>query len=251
MNLSFYPTPRRPQRPPVPAVISLAGAAPRLTPPTARGRATDCKASVNVGDSAPVSYRRMQGVQWFLFDSALALSLTAFAGLFVLFVLWRRGGSPRPLLIGLVVTAVLLVVEALVVTPREHADRVLAPLENDLLAGRLDVLPDLLADDFQAGDSSDGLFDRGEFVAAARKTLRGMEMRWLTRSNLEVQSHSPARIIARAVYLCNLRTNAFAGTVKSAWRIEFVRVGDAWKIGRIDPPEIDGYQMPHWNFLRP
>ena len=82
----------------------------------------------------------MEWVTWLLFESVAALGSVLGLVLFALLVHWRRSGQVRPLLLGLGVAAALLLVQVLVVTRREHAGRILAAIERDIVAARTAAL---------------------------------------------------------------------------------------------------------------
>src|SRR5262245_16644152 len=94
----------------------------------------------------------MELVTWVFFESTAALSALIGLSLFFLLVHWRRTSRPRPLLIGLAISVVLFVTQELVVTRREHAERVLAPVLRDLTANRTDALAAALAPTFRADE---------------------------------------------------------------------------------------------------
>jgi hypothetical protein len=123
----------------------------------------------------------MDELTWLLFESRIALGIALFLVNFFLLVHWRRGGRARPLLIAVAVSAALLLTQALVVTKREAADRLLATVERGLLASDAAPLAQALAPGFVAGD-----MDRAAFLARVERELR----RWRVHS----LGHAPLRI---------------------------------------------------------
>jgi hypothetical protein len=188
----------------------------------------------------------MNWVTWFLFESVAALGAVLGIVLFVLLVHWRRSGRPWPLLIGLGVAAVLLVVQALVVTQREWAARMLDPIEKDLVASRTAALAATLAPDFETG----GL-DGDRFVAFVRRELQSTKMRWLDRWGLQLQESAADRFVVTTNYSADVTTGGYSGSIPSTWSITFVRTAAGWKIACIRPLHIAGVDTPTWEDLDP
>jgi hypothetical protein len=186
----------------------------------------------------------MNWLVWFLFESLGALGAVLGVALFVLLVHWRRTGRSRPLLIGLAIAAVLLVTQALVVTQRERAARILAPIERDVVASRTTALEAALAPDFTAGD-----LDREQFLAFARRQFQRLRVRWLDRWALQVDESQAARFVASATYVADIAGDAYAGSVQSRWAITFVRTPAGWRIANLRPLHVAGLDEPRWSDL--
>lgn len=186
----------------------------------------------------------MSWLIWLLFESLPALGAFLGVVLFVLLVYWRRSGKGRPLLIGLGVAVVLLVVQALVVTQREQAARVLTRVERDIRASRADALADALAPDFE----SQGL-RRDEFVTYVRRQLSKVRVRWLDRWELTTEDAGPDRFTAVVTYVAEVAVEGMSGIPRSSWNIVFVRTPAGWRIAGIECRHIDGHQGVSWREL--
>jgi hypothetical protein len=178
---------------------------------------------------------------WLLFESIVALGIILALVNFFLLVHWRRSGRPRPLLIGLAASLVLLVVQGLVVTKREHAAAILQRVEADLLAARVDALDRALSAGFRAGS-----WDHDGFVDFARRQLELVKIHWLRRSSPRVEQSQKDRFVVSVGYLADVTVQGFVGAVRSRWRITFMREGDEWRVETIDPPEIERHQYCNW-----
>ena len=186
----------------------------------------------------------MSGLTWFFCESVPALGAVLGVALFVLLVYWRRSGRVRPLLAGVTVAAVLLLVQWLVVTQREHAGRILKSIETDIVASRTGALAAALAPNFE----TDGL-DRDAFLAYVRRQLERIKVRWVDRWRLEVAESEADRFVATAVYTADVIAEVHAGTVSGTWSITFIRTPAGWKIARVQPVRIDGDARPTWHDL--
>ena len=186
----------------------------------------------------------MGWLTWFLFESVAALGAVLGVVLFVLLVYWRRTGQSRPLLVGLGVALTLLVIQALVVTQREHAEHILEPIEKELVASRTDALAAALAPDFDA----DGL-DRDGFLAYVRRQLQSVKVRWLERWALQLAEADAERFVATATYTADVAGSSYVGSMESVWAFTFVRTDDGWKIATIRPLSIAGLENPTWGSI--
>jgi hypothetical protein len=183
----------------------------------------------------------MDWLIWLFFESLPALGAVIGLPLFALLVYWRRGGRGLPLLIGLAVAAVLIAVQSLVVTEREHAGRILKAIESDLAESRTSALAAALAPDFYSG----GL-DHDGFLAYVRRQLQRVSVRWVDRQNLQVQQTWPDRFAVAASYTADVVVDGYAGTVPSHWSITFARTPEGWKITNIHPLHIGGDSNVSW-----
>jgi hypothetical protein len=186
----------------------------------------------------------MGWLTWFLFESVATLGAVLGVVLFVLLVHWRRTGQSRPLLVGLGVALTLLVIQTLVVTQREHAERILEPIEKELVASRADALAAALAPDFDA----DGL-DRDGFLAYVRQQLQSVKVRWLERWALQLAEADAERFVATATYSADVAGYSYVGSMQSVWALTFVRTSDGWKIAAIRPLNIAGLENPTWGSI--
>lgn len=187
----------------------------------------------------------MDMLKFVLFESLLALGIGLGLLLFVLLVLWRRGGSVRPLLVGLAASAALLLMQALVVTHRERAGLVMRPIERELLISGVGALQATLAPGFSAGDMS-----REEFLALVRAQLGRVRINWLRRTAVEVVRESERAFEAEVAYLAEADAREYRGAVRSRWRIGFRRDELGWQIISIEPVSLDGVPANWSDILR-
>ncbi len=187
----------------------------------------------------------METLVWVLLESTVTLAVILALANFFLLVYWRRSGRPRPLLIGLAVAVVLLALQALIVTKREHAATILSQIETDLLASRVEALDRALATDFQAGHRN-----HEAFVDFARRQLEVVEIHWLRRTGPRVEQSEKDTFTISVGYTADVTAHGYVGPVGSRWRITFVREAGEWRIGRIDPPMINRRQFDDWRDFR-
>ncbi|MBW7905971.1 MAG: hypothetical protein LC135_10705 [Phycisphaerae bacterium] len=186
----------------------------------------------------------MDLARYVLLESPLVLGIVLVLINFALLVAWRRGGSPRPLLSSLGASAILLVVQALVVTQRERAGLVLAAIERDLVVGRLGALDAALAADFETQGVG-----RAEFLAMAAEALRHVRVTWLRRTELALAPADGEGFAVEAAYIADLDARDYRGTLRSRWRIAFARREGRWRITTIEPLRIDGVTDNDWKRL--
>lgn len=186
----------------------------------------------------------MVWVSWLLFESVAALAAVLGVALFVLLVHWRRSRRGRPLLIGLGLAVVLLVLQALVVTQREHASRILAQIEADIVRAQTDALAESLAPDFDA----DGR-DRDAFLARVRQWMQRVDVRWLDRLHLRIEQRAADRFVVSASYRAEVMFDQIGGASRSRWALTFTRTADGWKIVDIQPLFIEGISNPSWGSI--
>lgn len=183
----------------------------------------------------------METLTWMLFESPGALGVPVALLLFFLLVRWRRGGSPRPLATAALVSLVLFVVQAVVVTPREYAIRILAGVERGLLDRRVEALGDALAEDFHI----QGL-DRERFLELVRQRIKHIRVHWLQRTGMRIEERAADRFAVLVSYLAHGSDTEGDGLTRSSWRVTFGRRGGAWKIVAAEPRSIDGVDSPSW-----
>ncbi len=187
----------------------------------------------------------MHALTWLLFESPLALSAVLALVLFVLLIYWRRGGRGRYLLIGTGFAVVLLVLQSVVETRREHAGRLLKRIERDLVASRSEALSEALATDFDAGEG----LDRPAFLDLVDHQLAQIRIRWLDRLGLNVQQSTGESFTVLVSYRADVSWHQFVGSVPSEWSITFGRRGDPWQITTIRPLSIAGDRVAGWHFV--
>ncbi len=188
----------------------------------------------------------MDWLTWLLLESPAALGTILGLTLFVLLVRWRRGGSPRPLLVALVVSVVLLVAQALVVTHREQAGRMLDEIAADLVRTRTRALAAALDEQFDAGRHRGEPLTRARFVEYVQALLRRMSIVWVQRTDLDVTERQPGRFVAEAQYLAEITYDQLSGTFRSRWAVTFARTAHGWRIVHIEPMFIDGVPVASW-----
>jgi hypothetical protein len=184
----------------------------------------------------------MAFIAWVLFESAAALAAVLGVTLFILLVYWRRSGRGRPLLIGLAVAILLFVVQALVVTPREHVGRTLTAIETDIVRARTDALADALAADFDAAG-----MNRDAFIAYVGRQMQKVDVHYVDRRSLHVEDADGDRVRGTAEYLADVTVRDYADRLPTRWSLTFVRTADGWKIVTIEPLSIAGIDRPSWN----
>jgi hypothetical protein len=189
----------------------------------------------------------MDSLIWLFFESTLALVGCLAVLLFVLLVHWRRGGRPRGLLIVLGVSVVLLLVQALVVTRREHADRIMKRIEVDVVASRPDAIAAALSARFRIAEPE---MDRSEFLDLVRRWMQRVDVHTLTRRGLRIQASDGDTFLISIGYWADISGPDFSGTVTSRWEIEFVHEEDGWRILSIEPIELDHRPVAGWRNLR-
>jgi hypothetical protein len=179
----------------------------------------------------------MNWLTWLLFESPIALGIVLGLVLFALLVHWRRQGQPRPLLIGLGAAIVLLIVQVLVVMPREHASRLLDAIQADFVRGRADVLAAALTPDFHAGE-----MDAGEFVTYVRARLHTWRVRWVERTDLQVQDQGAGRYGVAAAFLAEV-SDGSGGSFTSRWKLTLVDTPSGWRLASVEPDSIVGQHL--------
>jgi len=181
-----------------------------------------------------------------LFESTITLAIFAALVNFGLLVYWRKARDVKPLLIALGVTAVLFVVQSVVVTTREHVERILSQIEKDLVASRVDALEQALAPKFSSGN-----MDRDAFVEFARSNLERVQIHWLRRSHLQVRRASRDLCTASVGYVGDVTAEGYVGRAHTRWSITFIREDGQWRISGVDPPTIMNTEHRSWKDFAP
>ena len=185
----------------------------------------------------------MDTLKWLFFESTPALGGCLAVVLFLLLVHWRRTLKPRAFLTGLAVAAILLIVQAIVVTHGEHASRIMATIELEVLASRPDGLAPFLSERFYIEDAD---WDRAEFLQRVRDYMERVDVRTLTRRKLEVEKNDGEQFQIYISYLADINTQDFDRPVLSRWRITFVHEANHWRILTIIPVSIDQTPTGGW-----
>lgn len=190
----------------------------------------------------------MDSLIWLLFESTPALGGCLSVLLFVLLVHWRRTLKPRAFLIGLALAVVLLVAQALVVTRREHADRIMERVELDVVASRPDAIAAALSDQFRIAEPE---MDSDRFLDLVRRWMRQVDVHSLTRRALDITASEGDTFQISISYLGDISARDYAGAVLSRWTIVFAREDDAWRILSVEPTMINRHSVDGWKGLRP
>ncbi len=191
----------------------------------------------------PAELHAVDTLTWLLFESPAALLALLVPILFFLLVYWRRGGRARPLLIGLAVAAVLLIVQAWVVRPREVAGYALGRIELDLLASRTDALANGVSPSFRVGE-----WDRTRFLDEVSRALEKTQVEFLRRMELRVVRETADEFVVSASYLATVlaRDAGGGGSLRSRWQIRFRREYAGWRIVDVKPESIDLVDVSQW-----
>jgi hypothetical protein len=180
---------------------------------------------------------------WLFLESLPALAVVLGTTLFVLLVYWRRTGRGRPLLVGLGVSVLLLVVQTLVVTPREHALRIMAGIERDLVAQRTDTLERTLAGDFEFASG------RAGFLDLVRARMEQIQVRYLRHLWLTQVDADQREAVVKIAYQADV-TGHYSGSVFSTWQLRFVNTPEGWRIHAIKCVNIGDLDSPDWELIR-
>lgn len=191
----------------------------------------------------------MDWVQWFLFESPAALGAVLGIVLFVLLVRWRRRGDARPLVIALALAAALLLTQGLVVTRREHADRILRRIERDIVAGRVNALEGALARDFDAGGFQDRRLDRDTFLALVQQFLGATRVRWLRRVDSQLRDTPAEGFTVSVAYFAETISAGTGFAARTGWRLAFRHTDAGWQIVEIQCEYLDTIVRPSWDDL--
>ena len=172
----------------------------------------------------------MDTLVWLLFESLPALGAVLAILLFVLLVISQRRGRMQPLLYGLIGAALLLCLQTVVVTQREHAQRIMKNVEHAVRISQVTPLAEKLSTEFQAG-----FMARETFVDFVREFMEDVHVRLLQRRDFIIKESQRDRFTIEVSYFAMVTFKEFERAISSRWKIEFVRVEGAWEIGRIEP----------------
>lgn len=189
----------------------------------------------------------MEFLTWFFLESSLALGATLVIVLFVLLVHWRRTLRPKPLIIGLILAVALLIVEAAVVTQREHADFAMQRIETAVLESKPQGIDAELSDQFLVDPPR---MDRALFAERVQSYMQQIDVRTLRRLKLQVTESASEAFTCELSYLADIAARNFSGTVTSRWRIRFVREAEGWRIVNIIPVRLNAANVRGWDELR-
>jgi hypothetical protein len=170
----------------------------------------------------------MGWLRFIFLENLIAFGVVAFLANFALLVYWRRGGRPRPLLVGLALTLILLIIHVAVDTRREIAIDTLARIERDLEDGVTTHLRPSLADSFEAYG-----YDRDAFVAFVESKQRHINLERVDLLTLTLIESETDRFTVRAYYRAEAESLAYRNDFLSQWRLRFVRSDAGWRIDRV------------------
>ncbi|QOJ15262.1 MAG: hypothetical protein HRU75_11730 [Planctomycetia bacterium] len=187
----------------------------------------------------------MSLITWVLFESFYALAGALALALYLLLVLWRRGGSRRLFVGGCAVAALLLIAQPLVVTQRERAGLILDAVARDIVEGRTNALTGALAPRFTLG-----ALNAREFVEQVERRLRRSPVREARRSRLEILESTGDRFRVETTYVVTLSNEDFGRMVRSRWHVSFEDVDGEWRISSIDRAWLETMEWPIADLLR-
>ena len=188
----------------------------------------------------------MNTLSWLLFESKLGLGAILVVAMFILLVHWRKTLKPRPFLIGLGLSLVLLIVQNVVVTRREQADHTMREIETAVLESRPDGIRPFLAGRFRISENN---WDADDFVGEVGDWMRVVDVRTLSRRALRIESSSDDEFQIYVSYMADVSHRSYSGTTLSRWAITFVPDDDAWRISEIKPVELNKQSLSGWRGL--
>ncbi|RMF86045.1 MAG: hypothetical protein D6744_00405 [Planctomycetota bacterium] len=183
----------------------------------------------------------MNLLRWLFLESTPALAIVLAVALFVLLVYWRRTLRARPLLIGLAAAAALLTLQAVIVTPREHALALMRVVERDVVDGRTDGLAAALGRGFEAGER-----DREAFLDFVHRQQQRVHVHSVRRGSARVEKQAGDSLTLLMQYGARVTSAGYSGSIPSVWRITFERQGKAWRITRIEPVRLGLMNLASW-----
>lgn len=186
----------------------------------------------------------MEWFAWLFFESLPALGAALFVINFVLLAYWRRSERVLPLLVGLALAMVLLGVQTLVITRQEHAIRMLAAIERDVVAARTDSLAATLAPDFKTGKMGPD-----EFLEYVERQYERVRVHSTNRGRLEIIESLPDRFMVEVAYTPDVTVGGYEGRLPTRWRFTFVRTETGWRIASLRPIHVARLSNPGWDEL--
>jgi hypothetical protein len=183
---------------------------------------------------------------WIFLESTVALGVLSALAMFVLLVMWRRSLNPRPLLIGLLLTAMLFAIQGLVTTPREHFNAMMGPVERGVEDSDAAAVSRPFFADFSAGD-----MNRESFTGWVAAQLARIDVAAVRRLRSQVEPDGDSAWVAEAAYSGMITTPEIRGQlITCSWRIWFRREPDGkYVITRIEPIKVNGQSIRDWQTL--
>ena len=168
-----------------------------------------------------------------LLDSLWILAAVLVAVQLVLIAIWSRlrsRGAGRAVWIGFAAIPTLLILSAVVVTPRERIIIICHDLADAVEANNPAGIEAYLSGDFQAG----GL-DRLQFMDHAEATLERFSVYYPELRRFEVTFPRKDKTVATFNVFCRIESpEAMLGWLPTRWRLTFRYVGGAWKVTNIE-----------------
>jgi len=161
-------------------------------------------------------------------------------------VYWRSTLRVRPFLIGCGVAVVLLIVQAAVVTKREHADRIMKRIETAVLESKPHGVGAELSDRFHAEPPP---MDQARFVELVRTYMQTVDVRTLYRSDMELMEVESGSFSLEVSYMGEVNARDFSGTVLSRWKLRCEREPEGWRIVNIIPIMLNKQRINGWHDL--
>jgi len=147
----------------------------------------------------------------------------------ILILRWagRRDASSRyALRAGLAMSALLMGISVVVITPREEIIAACLDLARAVDDGDVSAIAANLADDFEAG-----ALDRAEFLARLEGTLSRTRVDRPRLRRFEVTFADPYHACVVLNATAQMRaSNGFAGRLPTRWRLTFHRAATDWKL---------------------
>lgn len=187
----------------------------------------------------------MDTLTWLFLESSTALLALLGLVIFGLVAYWRRGGSVKAPLAGLLVGLLLLLVQEWIVTPREVVDKLMREIERDVVASRTERIAAALAPQFRADD-----MDGERFLALVKRRFEQFDVHGVNRESFVVTPAGPDELKLEAEYGATVSSNAYNGPFPTGWVIRF-RHGEAgWRISSIEPTSLVHRPIGGWSALR-
>ncbi len=177
----------------------------------------------------------MTTIKTVLFESPLYLVPLLLVGEFILLRRWAARRTPnarRAALAGVVVAALLLVMQHLVVTERESLIALCNELAVAAVNGDVAGIGEHVSDRFATQN-----LDRDEFMQWVRRGLTAVEVRSARLSGFEVSIEDGQR--AKVTFNASARVYGAAeglgGSRPSRWELHFEKTGDRWLLVFLTP----------------
>jgi len=176
-----------------------------------------------------------------LFESPLKLALLLFFVLLICLILWRRrrtDGGRRALLVALSVSIILMILQGLITTDREHMRRIIDQLAHAVTQEDMAVI----SAHIDPAYALDGR-DRDQVLSCIDASLRRADVDAPYLYNVTVTTdHDRGQASLTAISHVILDGDSL-GQIVSAWQLEFVKRPDGWRVTGIDPVKVQGQKV--------